>query len=180
MRYFLLIFFIGVLSTFWGSCSGKKEKPPVDSIVVYSEFHDFESITDPRTDSINVFAGKKSGLLNEKIEYGWGLEKPVKDISSYKSINEVKVSFKCMMPHLDSVSTLVFSVDDPASGKNISWEGKEIKPSLAGQWDSVTTHFHVNKNMMDPAYLVKLYIWNKGKNTFYFDNISYSFISKKR
>lgn len=180
MRFPLLLCAICIISAFCGSCSKKKEKTPGDSIVVYSEFHDFESVLDPRTDSVKTFSGKKSGLLNHKTEYGFGLEKQVKNIPSYNSINEIDVSFKCYMIKPDSSATFVFSVDDTASRKNILWEGKEIKPASYGKWDNVTIRFKVSKKLMEPEHILKLYIWNKEKSTFYFDDISFSFIHKKR
>jgi hypothetical protein len=180
MRFLLIPLVLVLLLS--SSCKNKSGKAKVqgDSLLLYSEFHDFESITDNRLDSMKAYSGRKSGLLNDKIEYGYGLIKPIKDISSYKNINSVRVSFKCWMDKKFPDATFVISIDDDSiSKKNILWEGKPIEVSKFSDWTQVTIDYKINPAFIKPEYFLKLYIWNKGKNTFNFDDVSYSFIQRK-
>ncbi len=148
--------------------------------VLYSEFHDFESVPDAFTDSTKAFSGKHSGALNQKTEYSFGLSKHFNQIASFKSIDEINVSFKCWMDKKYPDAVFVLSIDDSVSGKSIMWEGKPIVPSKMNDWDDVHINFKLNKKFILPNYTIKLYIWNKGKNTFYFDDLKLDFIKIKK
>jgi hypothetical protein len=167
---------------FTGACRNKKVNTAgsKDSVCVYYEFHDFESVLDPRLDSTKGSSGRKSGLLNDKIEYGFGMEKHFKEISSFRNIDEVNVSFKCWMDKKYPDATFVLSIDDLVTGKNILWEGKPFVTAKFNEWSPVTINYKINQKFLQPEYLVKLYIWNKGKNIFNFDDFSVSFVQKKR
>ncbi|MCW3085028.1 MAG: hypothetical protein JWP12_2394 [Bacteroidetes bacterium] len=161
-----------------GSSAAKK-----DSVsVLYSEFHDFESVPDAQIDSTKAFSGKRSGALSPKIEYGFGMEKFLGEISSFKSVEEVNVSFKCWMNKKDPDAVFVLSIDNYNSipNKNIMWEGKPIVTSKLNDWDDVHINFKINKLFIVRDYTIKLYIWNKGKNTFYFDDLLLDFIKTKK
>lgn len=145
---------------------------------LYFEFHDFESLADSRVDSTRGLSGKCCGLVNDKIEYGYGLEKLIKQIPSYKNLNEINVSFNCWMDKQYPDDVFVLSVDDTVAKKNVIWEGQKITPAKLNDWSPVTLNYKVNKDLIKPEYTVKLFIWNKGKNTFYFDDLSYSFVKK--
>jgi hypothetical protein len=58
------------------------------------------------------------------------------------------------------------------------WEGKPVVTSKLNDWDDVHINFKINKKFILPNYTIKLYIWNKGKNTFYFDDLKLDFIKK--
>jgi hypothetical protein len=175
-----ILLICGIL--FSESCTKKKGevKGLKDSTLLYYEFHDFESLSDSRLDSTKAVSGRKSGLLNDKIEYSIGFIKPVKDIASYKNLAEVTVSFKCLMDQKYPDATYVLAIDDDSiTKKNIVWEGTPIVPSEYNKWVPVTITYKVSKKNIRPEYFLKLYIWNKGKNTFYFDDVSYSFTQRK-
>ncbi|MCW3103486.1 MAG: hypothetical protein JWO09_1926 [Bacteroidetes bacterium] len=167
---------------FMASCA--KKKPAAgsqkDSItVLYSEFHDFESVADARVDSSKGFSGKVCGVLNGQIEYGFGLGKQLKELPSYKSIEEVSISFNCLMDKAYPDDVFVISIDDTIAKKNVMWEGKSITPAKFGEWSPVNISYRISKDFLNPEYILKLYIWNKGKNTFYFDDLSFTFQKKK-
>jgi len=177
----LFIAFAGIVLFSQLSCKNKKgsETGQKDSVILYSEFHDFESIMDPRLDSTKAYSGRKSGLLNDKIEYSYGLSKKIGDISSYKNVNGIHVSFKCWMDKSFPDATFVLSIDDESITKNILWEGKPLGLSKFNDWVPVAIDYKVNPDFIKPGYTLKLYIWNKGKNVFNFDDISYTFVQKK-
>ena len=175
LQLFIPVLFIFLIC---GSCSKNtgKEKGQKDTVAMYYEFHDFESSTDSRLDSTKAFSGRKSAVLNDKIEYGFGLIKQVKDIPSFKNINEITVNFQCFMDRKYPNATMVFAIDDDSiSKKSIYWEGITIAPSKYNAWVPVTIKFKVKKKDLKPEYFLKLYVWNKSKNSFNFDNVSYSF-----
>jgi hypothetical protein len=182
MRIFLFFTAVALscLSLF-SSCKSKNtEEPKADSLTtLYYEFHDFESLSGPLVDSTKGASGKKSGILNSKVEYSFGLMKHFRELPSYKNIESINVSFKCFMDKKYPESTFVLSIDDSLSQKNIVWEGRPIVPAKMNTWDQMNINFKVNKNFIKPNYTLKLYIWNKGKDTYNFDDLSFSFVQRK-
>jgi hypothetical protein len=181
MRSFLLSLTLTSIILFSGACKNKHaaDAGSKDSVILYSEFHDFESVTDPRLDSTKAYSGRKSGLLNDKIEYSYGLSRHIGEISSFKNMNAIHISFKCWMDKKFPDATFVLSIDDEANSKNILWEGKPIELSRFNDWVPVSIDYKVNNDFIKPGYTLKLYIWNKGKNIFNFDDISYTFLQRK-
>lgn len=163
-----------------GSCKKKTGALSSNSgTPIYYEFHDFESLSDGRLDSTKGSSGKICGLLNDKIEYGYGLEKQFKQVPSYKNLSEINVSFNCLMDKQYPDAVFVLSVDDTVAKKNVIWEGQNITPAKLNEWSPINLTFKINNALIKPEYTVKLFIWNKGKNTFYFDDLAYSFNQKK-
>lgn len=181
MRFYPFLIAAVAIILFSGSCKNKakSDKGSKDSTILYSEFHDFESITDARLDSTKAYSGRKSGLLNDQVEYGYGLIKSIKDISSYKNINGIRISFKCWMDKKSPDATFVLSIDDDSISKNILWEGKPLELTKFNDWVPVSIYYKMNPDFIKPGYTIKLYIWNKGKNTFNFDDVSYTFVQMK-
>jgi hypothetical protein len=170
---------------FLGSCA-KKKAPGTESqnnsagTVLYSEFHDFQSVADGRIDSTKGSSDKMCGVVNDKVEYSFGLDKQLKQIPSFKSMEDVNISFSCLMDKAYPDDVFVLSIDDTVAKKNVMWEGKGITPAKFGEWSPVTISYKINRDFLNPEYILKLYIWNKGKNTFYFDDLSFSFLQKKK
>ncbi|MCE3277842.1 MAG: hypothetical protein K0S44_33 [Bacteroidetes bacterium] len=174
MRFNLLLVLGSILVL--SSCKNKKTDTHENSTLLYHEYHDFESVADSRIDSTKAFSGRKSGSLSDKIEYGYGPIKEIKHIPSYESIDHIEVSFKCFMDKKYPDATFVLAIDDDSiSKKNIFWDGRPIVPAKFNAWETITISYKVNKKDIRPECFLKLYIWNKGKNAFLFDDISYSF-----
>lgn len=152
----------------------------ISSNVVCYELNDFESVSDGRVDSSKSSSGKVCGLVNDKIEYGYGFERLIGKIPSYKSIEEINVSFNCWMDKKTNGDVFVFSVEDTLAKKSIYWEAKGITPAKTGTWSPININYKVKKEFLDPKYVLKLYAWNKGKNVFYFDDLSFSFERAKK
>jgi hypothetical protein len=163
------------------SCSNRKKGTSANetSDNFYFELHDFESVMDGRVDSTKGLSGKICGLLNDKIEYSYGFEKQLKQIPSFKNIDAIKVSFNCWMDKAYPDDAFVISIDDTIAKKNILWQPSNITPAKFGEWSPVTITYNINKDFINPEYVMKLYIWNKGKHTFYFDDLSFAFSKKK-
>lgn len=186
MRISFLIAAAFCSSLFLSSCAKKKpvaagsQKDSTAATVLYSEFHDFESVADTRVDSAKGLSGKICGVVNDKIEYGFGLDKQMKELSSFRNIEDINVSFNCLMDKAYPDDVFVLSIDDTVAKKNVMWEGKGITPAKFGEWSPVSISYKINKDFLSPEYIIKLYIWNKGKNTFYFDDLSFSFVREKK
>ncbi|MDF2437826.1 MAG: hypothetical protein K0Q95_2202 [Bacteroidota bacterium] len=182
MRFFYLLSFSVLAFT---SCV--KKKAPAEQAgqsdhgnTVLFEFIDFESVSDGRVDSTKGVAGKICGKLNDQIEYGYGFERQIGKLSSYKSIEEVNINFNCFMDKKTDGDVFVFSVEDTTAKKSIYWEAKGITPEKTGTWSPININFKINKEHLNPAYIIKLYPWNKGKNTYYYDDLSFSFEQAKK
>lgn len=148
--------------------------------LLYSEYYDFESLADPRVSATKAASGKNSAVVNNEIEYGFGFQKRFKDISSYGSLQEIHVSFKCWMDKKSPDATFVISVDDSTETKNIMWEGQPLVCAKEGAWNDVAYSFKMNPDFIKPQSVLKLYVWNKGKNTFYYDDLAFDFVKLKK
>ena len=148
--------------------------------LLYSEFYDFESLTDGRISATKAVSGKNSAVVNNEIEYGFGFQKRFKDISSFGSIQEIHVSFKCWMDKKYADPVFVISVDDSTETKNIMWEGQPLVCQKEGAWNDITYSFKMNPDFIKPQSVLKLYVWNKGKNTFYYDDLAFDFVKLKK
>jgi hypothetical protein len=183
MRFFSLLTIALFGTVFLSSCSNKKKTASSsenDSTTrFYYEFHDFESVMDGRVDSTKGLSGKICGLLNDKIEYSYGFEKQLKQIPSFKNLDAVNISFSCWMDKVYPDDVFVISIDDTIAKKNILWQSGAITPAKTGEWSQANLTYKINKDFINPEYVMKLYIWNKGKHTFYFDDLSFSFVQKK-
>ncbi|HEX8515136.1 MAG TPA: hypothetical protein VF868_02975 [Bacteroidia bacterium] len=168
---------------FISACSNRKkdgsEVKSDSTSTIYYEFHDFESLADSRVDSSKGSSGKFSGAVSDKIEYGFGLDRQIKEISSYKSLTGIRVSFNAMMDKLYPDAVFVLSIDDTVAKKNVLWESSSIKPAKLGEWSSVNLTYKIKQEFLQPEYIIKLYIWNKGKNTFSFDDLVFDFVKAK-
>lgn len=170
---------------FLGSCSNKKkqegsEAPKDTTTTLYYEFHNFESVMDGRVDSSKGLSGKICGVVNDQIEYGYGLDKQLKQIASFNNIEEINVAFQCWMDKKYPDDVFVLSIDDTVGKKNVLWEGRAIEPAKLGEWSPAKINYKIKKEFLNPQYILKLYIWNKGKNTFYFDDLEFDFVQLKK
>jgi hypothetical protein len=169
-------FFCLIALLFLLSCGGSHND---SSLTLYSELHDFESMKDRSITTEKAFSGKNSAMVNDTIEYGIGLSKRFKDISSYGSIDEVNVSFKCFMDKPYPDAAFVLSIEDGIAPKSLVWEGRPITCEKYNEWSDITYNFKINRQFISPESFIKLYIWNKGKNKFYFDDLSFNFVKIK-
>ena len=181
---FFLIATIALLIPFT-SCI--KKKPATDQAAaivpdnrLYFEMNDFESVADWRVDSTKGLSGKICGVVNDKIEYGYGFDKQIGQIASYKSIEEINVGFNCKMDKKTDADVFVFSVEDTVAKKSVYWESKGVTPAKTGEWSPINLNFKVKKEYLNPSYILKLYPWNKGKNTYYIDDLWFSFDKSKK
>lgn len=150
------------------------------TLTVHAELFDFESATDKRITNERAFESKTAGLLCDSIEYGAGFIKRFKELPSYNSIDEINVSFKCFMDKQYADATLVLSIDDSSETKNISWEGKAITCNKLNDWSDVSYNFKINHQFISPESFIKIYVWNKGKNKFFFDDLAIDFVKIKK
>jgi hypothetical protein len=157
-----------------------EEEAKAEGKKVYYEFHDFESVGGIGVDSTRGLSGKSCARINDKVEYGLGLAKLIGQLPSYNSIGEVNISFNCWMDKKTPDDIFVFSVEDTTAKKSIYWEGKRIEPVATGSWSQVKLNFKMNKEFLNPQYVLKLYPWNKGKNTYYYDDLAISFEQAKQ
>jgi len=161
--------------------AGEAENQKADStLTLYSEYYDFESLSDPGVNTEKAVSGQKSEMVNDKTEYAFGFKKRFQEMSSYRSIREINVSFKCWMEKKFPDATFVISIDDSTETKNIMWEGKPIVCPKDASWNDIRYNFKLNPSFIQPGSVLKLYIWNKGKNKFYYDDLAFDFVKLKK
>lgn len=177
---------VAVVATalFLQSCKGGSNNTDVvvkdTTLTVHAELFDYESGSDKRVTTERAFESKTSGLLCDSVEYGLGFIKRFKELPSFNSIDEVNVSFKCFMDKQYADATFVLSIDDSSETKNIVWEGKAITCSKLNDWSDVSYNFKINHQFITPESFIKLYVWNKGKNKFFIDDLAIDFVKIKK
>nr|MBK9651337.1 hypothetical protein [Bacteroidota bacterium] len=117
--------------------------------------------------------GKWSAKMTDKNEYGIGLEKTFSDLKSFNTIREVGVTLKTFSSNKIEGASFVFTIDD-AEGKNIFWKSFPLTFE-AGKWNEQQFDFAFSKNKVDPTNRIKMYVWNQQKQTFFVDDLSFSF-----
>lgn len=167
-----------IVSAFFAACGGDtdNESPAKDStVLLYSEFHNFESGNYPSLSSEKAFAGKNSVTVNPETEYGFGVFKNLSAIPSYGSLNQIHVTLYSWMDKSYPDATFVMSIDDTVNHKNIIWDGRSLDTKKSGTWGYSDFIFFVKKEWLQPQYYIRLYVWNKGKNVFFNDNVKLEF-----
>jgi hypothetical protein len=177
MKAFFLFISTIVTSSFFVSCGSKgDENVSKDStVLLYSEFHDFESSSHVTISADRAFSGKKSSRMTPDVEYGLGVNRFVNEVPSFGSVNRINVSIKSWMDQNYSDATFVFSIDDTATKTNIIWDGRTLSTKKPSEWTNFDFGYTIKKEWLKPEYKISLYVWNKGKNTFFVDNLKVEF-----
>lgn len=147
-----------------------EKKDSIINAILFSEFSDFENNNDASTSTEKAFSGKKSSKLSSNLEYGAGINKPIKDIPSFQNLLNIGVELKCYATKSLTDAIWVLSIDD-ANGKNIFWGGQPIVCNQKDQWNSVALTYDLKPEYLKPECFLKLYPWNKNKEEFYIDDI---------
>jgi len=142
-----------------------------DSVIAVSLFRqkiDFENEAVATTEK--AASGKHSYKLTPQTEYGYGVNKMMKDIPDYQNLNQIDVELKCWLPNkVDAV--FVLSIED-ATGKSMLWDSKPITVDKTGDWGTLHFTYTIKPEAIKPDYIIKLYPWNKTKQEFFIDDIS--------
>ena len=71
-------------------------------------------------------------------------------------------------------AVMVFCIIDPATGKNLMWEGKELTTATfsKNKWINKEFTIPIKKEFLKPENKVVVYAWNRGQGTLYIDDLS--------
>jgi hypothetical protein len=139
-------------------------------------YFDFEDIGQP-PDSLNISSkivksGSYSYQMNEINEYSPGIEIPIKDLNTTEE-TRISVTFSQYFnssPHENSPS-LVLSVQNKK--KIFFYQAWEIRPVKLNEWEE-SSFEHALPEWKSPDDKLKIYIWNKGRQRFYIDDLTIS------
>ncbi len=138
------------------------------------EYHNFESGGN-RTESINlsnerVFSGSSSYRINEDLKFITGIQIPVKDFD----VREGSKIMASVFHRFDSDQggehpRLVISLEN--NRVPYFYTALEIRPDKLQEWKLLNFE-HLLPDRMSPDDILKVYIWNRGSNTFYIDDFT--------
>jgi hypothetical protein len=152
-----------------GDISGVISKSEVD-------FEDPINRKDPSSFlSGKAHTGNFSNILSKEREYSFGIEKRWSEIKLYGAVNQVRFTFWCFSETKLKDVVAVFSTDS-IPGKSIDWQSDNIELREYGKWTKVVVTFQVNPVALRAAYLTKIYIWNRAKESFLVDDFSVEFL----
>ncbi len=136
-----------------------------------SEKIDFESMENVSAEK--AFSGKRSFKIESSIEYGFGINKEMNAIPGYQGLKNIDIEVKCWAKKKVE-AVYVLSVEDK-DGKNIYWESKPMNGDKTENWRNLHFTFNLKPETINPAYIIKLYPWNKAKEEFYIDDIAVNY-----
>ncbi len=152
----------------------KKDSSKIVTLI--SEKIGFENEANASTEKAS--SGKYSYKITQQIEYGFGVNKLVKDIPNFQTLNQIDIDLKCWMKKKVE-AVYVLSIED-ANGKSVFWDNKPIACNKNEDWCSIHFTFNINQEAIKPDYIIKLYPWNKAKEEFYIDDISVNYLGTEK
>jgi hypothetical protein len=120
-----------------------------------------------------AYSGRFSSKINREAPYSLGLTRQVKMIPGNK-LNYADISFRYFQPHENSSAQIVMEV---IGGDNKPvWVNYYIKDSspIKNHWDKIDFSFKIPTDIQDYE-LIKLYVWNPGKEPVFIDDIDIHF-----
>ncbi len=145
--------------------------------VFLTEFFDFESgdllMSDNSISSEQAVSGTKSLKFTPALEFGATHEKKLDHISNIEGLREIQVNFKLFATQPLEEVLVVVTIEDP-SGQNQLWIGNPVK-TTPGKWMGISSDFEITSASLKKENKLKVYFWNKSKNTFYVDDIQLVF-----
>ncbi|MGZ4060970.1 MAG: hypothetical protein ACXVPU_18210, partial [Bacteroidia bacterium] len=152
--------------------------PIITNCSLLKEFFDFETINDASASHEKSFSGKMSSKLSPTVEYGFTVKHVLKDLSFYKNLKSVIVSFKCFSEKQDTSASYVFTINDK-NGKSIFWNGVAIRSNKKRGWSDDTISFEIKPEFLNPDNTLIFYPWNKQRKTLFIDDVSLNYIGSK-
>lgn len=122
------------------------------------------------------FSSPYSSLQNGPETYSVIFEKLIGDLDIDSPSEITGVNLNAQIYSTDSIVNYVMVVVfvDPLTGKQISWNGKEISKSNnpKNTWTNETFIIpFTDKSTLNPSFKVSVYMWNRGKGKVYMDDL---------
>jgi hypothetical protein len=187
----ILIIFLAGLALFYiysgyhfykKSFSGKSTFQPIEEIreidttklvIIKQNTFDFESGSFNTTEDIAV-SGKKSLKITPKKEYDSEYLVNISSIPNFTYFREVEISLMGLRKKKMS-SPLLWVVEIVSdSGKVLSWESSGVLP-ISENWENFNFHIKIQQEFLLPKNVLKIYAWNKNKETLFVDDLKLSF-----
>ncbi|MBA3706709.1 MAG: hypothetical protein H0W84_12655, partial [Bacteroidetes bacterium] len=152
-----------------------EKKDSIVSLALLSEFNDLENYSGAGASKENSSSGQFSCKLSKDVEYGFAVQKKIKDIPSCAGLKSIELDVRCFVENSLSTSVYVLAIDD-TTGKNIFWDGKPIECE-EGKWNNLHFIYEFKAAVIKPEYIIKLYPWNKkAKEEFFIDDVAVHYI----
>ena len=115
----------------------------------------------------NDLTGKKTGLVKSEIEYGLTFKSGnLSFMNEGPSVLKIKSNFGSNVP----LNECLLCVSIESKGNTLLFLANDLKNSVpTGTWNNHEIVFSLPK-MVDEEFMLSAFIWNKGKNTLYYDN----------
>lgn len=148
---------------------------PSESNIKLTAIADPDNMLEYTHKSNLVFNQMKVVAISPEIEYGPSIVKNLKEINPNR---EDKVFYKVRCNYFANelkAETIVLAIHENGQDKAKIWMGKEFREinDIPGQWNNFEYVFELPTDVkLSDDNVLKLYIWNKEKNTFYINNLS--------
>ncbi|HSH20232.1 MAG TPA: hypothetical protein VLA03_07250, partial [Draconibacterium sp.] len=120
------------------------------------------------------FAGKNAIEFTPETEFGPKFTKNSDEINFGEGLRSVNITFN--ISQTDSISELLNVIDVRKNDSIYSWEGLNISKSITpNQWNSISISHNYQEPIVEDSLSVIFYIWNKGKQHFYINDLKIEF-----
>ena len=123
------------------------------------------------------FSGKFSNKLSDKVEYGITFSKKGNEIPSHEKVKQARISLQAFSKEPLKKASLVYAVIGTTE-KTIEYFQQAIQGET-NKWSNNEFIVPVNSSGWGHDAMVKIYIWNEGKEFFYIDDIKIEFFSEE-
>ncbi|HMT28062.1 MAG TPA: hypothetical protein PKD91_02160 [Bacteroidia bacterium] len=146
---------------------------PADSFYfnLESQVMDLENFETVRAETSN--SAKHSCSMDAATEFSVAFSRSATTIKEFGKHKQVTYSFSIFAPKPVNNAQVVYSLSSEEGGDS-DWQSKELKCD-SSSWTRYDFKFDLNEEFRKGSGKVKLYVWNKGKETFLIDDISIIF-----
>jgi hypothetical protein len=124
------------------------------------------------------YSGKRSCKLTAQNEFSVVIKKNIAEYADLNKLDKIKIKAMFNSDKANHNADFVLSIEFQ-NGKSYYWEGHPVTfQKQPDTWSTWETDFNVNTLNPDTACLIKMYVWNKGKTTFYLDDLEINYQKK--
>jgi hypothetical protein len=121
------------------------------------------------------YSGIMSCRFDTTVEFGVTFAKSVLEVNGFDHNTSIEFEFMVYADAPLGEVLAVLQVDDDTGNTQV-WNGRSVEVE-AGKWKKVTFVFEPDSSLQIRNGLVKLYVWNKSRDSFYIDDIGVRFVT---
>ncbi len=146
--------------------------------ILYHEILSFDHINDTSISDSIFYSPPNSLFLNSNTENSLGFSKSMADISYFRDIDSMSISFKYFLKSVPHKLNLVWLIENNQQ-KVINYNAIPLNDVTTGAWDSLMFGFNIKNEWISKDNKLVIYLWNQGNNKLWLDDFEYKLYGVK-